>query len=251
VHLGQRGPEGVQVIITNHKQENVMTVIIETPPAITEPVFTGRSRWGAAALVTMGAALQVAEFVLESTGADVAGRLAWWQEHPDRVQASQVVGLLAIPFLIGGIAVMVAMSRRTSRRLSMVAAVALTSAMTGLAAIHGLEQGARMAADAGQDAAATGLLEASHFGAPGIVLIVMFLVGAVVGTVTLYVSLWRSPLVPRLTVVFGAAFVVLDIGMGRGVLGHLAALASGVVLAWAIVTGYVRGTDSQDRARAH
>jgi hypothetical protein len=39
--------------------------------------------------------------------------------------------------------------------------------------------------------------------------------------------------------------------MGRGVLGHLAALASGVVLAWAIVTGYVRGTDSQDRARAH
>jgi hypothetical protein len=133
----------------------------------------------------------------------------------------------------------------------MVAAVALTSAMTGLAAIHGLEQGARMAADAGHTEAAQGILEASHFGAPGIAVLVMFLVGALVGTVTMYLAMWRSPLVPRLAVVFGAAFVVLDIGLGRGVIGHLAALASGVVLAWAIVTGYDRRSRREVEPRGH
>ena len=226
-----------------------MTVIVETPTPETgvEPVFTGRSRWAAAALVTVGAALQVAEFVLESTAADPAARLAWWQEHPDRIQASQVVGLLAIPFLLGGFAAIVAMTRRTSRRLSTVAAVALTSAMTGLAAIHGFEQAARMASDAGNDDAALVILEGSNAGAPGIALLVMFLGGALIGTISLYVAMWRSPLVPRLAVVFGAAFLVLDLVLGFGVLGHVAALASGVVVAWAIVTGYGRKV----RPRAH
>jgi hypothetical protein len=233
------------------QEEKDMSVIIETPQPTAQPVFTGRSRWVAAALVTVGAALQVAEFVLESTAADGAARLAWWQEHPDRIEASQVVGMLAIPFLIGGFAVMVAISRPTSRRLATVAAVALTSAMTGLAAIHGVEQGARMAADGGHDEAAVSILDASHFGAPGVAVLVMFIVGALVGTITLYIAMWRSPLVPRLAVLFGVAFLVLDIGLGRGVLGHLAALASGVVLAFAILTGYVRGTGSDDRARAH
>jgi hypothetical protein len=228
-----------------------MTVIIDTPQSTIGPVFTGRSRWAAAALVTVGAALQVAEFVLESTAADPAARIEWWADHQARIQASQVVGLLAIPFLIGGFAVIVALTRRTSRRMAAVAAVALTCAMTGLAAIHGLEQGARMAADAGHTEAAQGILDASHFGAPGVAVLVLFLVGALVGTITMYAAMWRSPLVPRLAVVFGIAFVVLDIGLGFGVIGHVAALASGVVLAWAIVTGYERGSRRDDQPRAH
>src|ERR1700754_2522289 len=104
--------------------------------------------------------------------------MAWWLEHPDRLEWSQAAGLLAIPFLIGGFAVMVALTRRTSRRLAGVAAVALTTAMTGPAAVHGLEQAGRMAADAGHDDAALDILEASHFGAPGVAMMVMFLVGA-------------------------------------------------------------------------
>jgi hypothetical protein len=227
-----------------------MTVIIDTPQSTSEPVFTGRGRWAAAALVTVGAALQVAEFVLESGAADPAARVAWWADHPERIQAAQVAGLLAIPFLIGGFAVIVALTRRTSRRLAMVAAVALTCAMTGLAAIHGLEQAARMAADAGHTEAAQGILEATNFGAPGVAVLVLFLVGALVGTITMYTAMWRSPLVPRMAVVFGAAFVVLDIGLGRGVIGHVAALASGLVLAWAMVTGYDR-TRRHDQPRAH
>ena len=167
-------------------------------------------------------------------------RLAWWLEHPDRLEWSQAAGLLAIPFLIGGFAVMVALTRQHSRRLAGVAAVALTMAMTGLAGIHGVELAARLVAQAGQTDAAVSILDGTGFGAPGVVLIVMFLGGALVGTLTIYSAMWRSPYVPRLAVALGAAFVVLDFGVGMGVAGHLAALASGLVLAWAVVTGYVR-----------
>ena len=84
------------------------------------------------------------------------------------------------------------------------------------------------------------ILDASDLGIPGIVLFVMFLGGALVGTLTVYVAMWRSPYVPRLAVVLGGAFVALDLFLGLPVPGHLAALASGLVLAWAIVTGYSR-----------
>jgi len=127
-----------------------MTVIVETTSTTPAPVFTGRNRFVAAALVTVGAALQVVEFVLESAEhMSTRARLDWWTEHLDRLAWSQAAGLLAIPFLIGGFAVMVALSRRYSRRLAGVAAVALTMAMTGLAAIHGLELAARIVAEAG------------------------------------------------------------------------------------------------------
>ena len=54
------------------------------------------------------------------------------------------------------------------------------------------------------------------------------------------VALWRSPYVPRLVVVFGVGFVILDLVAGQGLAGHLSALAGGIVLAWAVVTGYAR-----------
>jgi hypothetical protein len=230
-----------------------MTVIVE-PPTDTRPtpVFTGGSRYLAAALVTVGAALQVAEFVLEPAGQDTtSARLAWWADHSTRLEWSQAAGLVAIPFLIGGFAVMVALTRRFSRKLAAVAAVALTMAMTGLAAIHGVELAARIAAQSGSANAAHAILEGTGMGVPGIALFVMFLGGALIGTVTIYTAMWRSPLVPRLAVAFGVAFVVLDLFLGMGVAGHVAALASGLVLAWAVVTGYARSPRSQVERGAH
>ena len=62
-----------------------MTVVIETPAA--QPVFTGRSRWAAALLVTVGAGLQVVEFVLEpnSTPDPAKGRELGGGPRADRV----------------------------------------------------------------------------------------------------------------------------------------------------------------------
>jgi hypothetical protein len=228
-----------------------MTVVVETATPTTQPVFHGRGRWAAAMLVTVGAALQVAEFLLEPGTDTTAARLDWWQEHGARLEASQTAGLLAIPFLIGGFAVMVALTRKTSRRVAAVATVALTMAMTGLAAIHGLEMAARMTLESGNRDAAAAILDGTGIGAPGIALFLMFLGGALIGTLTIYVAMWRSPLVPRAAVVLGVCFVVLDIGLGRGVAGHVAALGSGLVLAWAVLTGYVRGTRAAQQHGSH
>ena len=95
------------------------------------------------------------------------------------------------------------------------------------------------------------VLDATDLGLPGGVLFVLFLGGALLGTILVNIALWRSPAVPRLVVVFGVAFIVLDLIIGMGVAGHLAALAAGVILAWAILTGYSRVPRQRRLMRAH
>jgi hypothetical protein len=220
-----------------------MTVIVEDTstqhrPA---PVFRGRVRWAPALLAVTGAALQVAQFLLEpgSNGAS-ADRVAWWLAHPGQIGLSQAAGMLAVPFLLGQLVVMVTIARRHSRRIAAAAAVFVSAGMTGLAAIQGVEMAALWTAQAGHRDAAVGILEVSDVGVAGAVLFALFMGGALLGTVLLNVALWRSPYVPRLVVVFGVGFVVLDIIAGQGVAGHVSALAGGIVLAWAVVTGYAR-----------
>ena len=231
-----------------------MTVIVEDTSARQRPapVFTGRVRWVAAALAVTGAALQVAEFLLEPGGnAGAANRISWWLAHPDRIAFSKAAGMLAVPFLLGQLFVMVAIARRQSRRIATAAAVCLTAAMTGLAAIQGVEMAALWTARAGHRDAAVAILDVSSPGLPGAVLFVLFFAGALFGTVLLNIALWRSPSVPRLVVVFGVGFVIMDLVLGWGIAGHLSALAAGLVLAWAIVTGYGRTAHQRRWMRAH
>jgi hypothetical protein len=231
-----------------------MTIIVEhrAPAGPPPAVFSGPSRWVAAALVVVGAALQAVEFLLEPIAdPEPAARVAWWLAHPERIELSKLAGFLAVPFLVGGFAVMVAMTRRHSRRLAAAAAVMLTAAMVGLAAVQGMELGALGAARAGSPEAAEIVLDAADLGLPGAAMMLVFLGGALSGTILLNISLWRSPYVPRLVVVFGVGFIVLDLVLGMGVAGHLAALVSGVTLAWAIVTGYARAPRQPRRKRAH
>jgi hypothetical protein len=230
-----------------------MTVIVEDTGTAQRPapVFTGRTRWVAALLVTTGAALQVAEFLLEPSSSSTAERIAWWQAHPDRIAFAKAAGLLAVPFLIGQFLVMVTIARRHSRRIAAAAAAFLTAAMTGLAAIQGAEMAALWAAQAGHIDAAASILDVSDPGLPGAVLFVLFLGGALLGTVLVNVALWRSPYVPRLVVMFGVGFVIMDFALGWGVAGHLSALAAGLVLAWAILTGYARTPHNRRGLRAH
>jgi len=231
-----------------------MTVIVEDTRTEhrPSPVFTGRVRWAAALLVTVGAALQVAEFVLEPASSEgSANRIAWWLAHPERIALSKAAGLLAVAFLLGQVLVMVTIARRHSRKIATAAGVCLTAAMTGLAAIQGAELAALWSARAGREDAAAAFLDISSPGIPGAVLMVMFLGGALFGTALINIALWRSPYVPRLVVVFGVSFVILDIFLSMGVAGHVAALAGGLVLAWAILTGYLRTPHKRRWVRAH
>jgi hypothetical protein len=224
-----------------------MTVLIETPIASEEtsakaltPPITGPARWTAAALLTVGGLLQVAEFALEPATGSSADRVAWWAAHPSQIGLSQAVGILAIPFLIGGFLTMARLTRQHSRRLTAVAVTLLTGGMVGLAIVHGVEMVANWLVQSGNTQAALGVLDITQPGVPGVVSFVLFLVGAMGGSLVMLVAQVRSRYVPRLAPVFLLAFMVLDFAVGSGLVGHVVGLASGVVLAWSVVTGYVR-----------
>ena len=180
-----------------HEEPELSTVIVQQrrPDAQTHP-FAGRARWGAAALLVTGALLQVAEFLLEKPLDDTAARVDYWAQNLSRVGLSEAVGLLAVPFLIGSFAVMIALTRARSPRLAWTAGAFLACAMTGLAAIHGAEMMAYGLLRSGDHSAAVTALEGADLGLPGIVLFVLFLGGAALGVLTMSVALWRSPLVP-------------------------------------------------------
>jgi hypothetical protein len=217
------------------------TIVIErTSQRASAPVFTGAGRWAAAALVVAGAALQVVEFLLASASDDNKARVDYWISHPSSTAASMTAGLLAVPFLLGGFAVMLSLTRRHSRRISAAAAAALVAAMVGLAGVHGVEMTAFTQATSGHAPAALSMLDGDHVVAPLVALMVLFLAGAVVGTVLLTVAIWRSPLLPRVAAAGVLAFAVLDFAVGSPVVSHVVALANSLVIAWAVITGYVR-----------
>lgn len=209
---------------------------------ITPPIFSGATRWMAAILVVIGPLLQAIEFLLESGEKESAARVNFWSQFPGRTGLSMASGLLAVPFLLGGVAVLVALTRTHSRRLTWLAGAFMTFGMVGLGAAHGYELAAFGLAHAGNLTGAESILNAESLGVPGAVLLLMFLGGAVLGTLTLAAAEWRSPYVPRVVVLFLLAFAVLDFAVGQGVISHLVNLAGFAILAGAILTGYSRSS---------
>ena len=224
----------------------------ETPnrPSLSPPI-QGSARWAAVILLTAGSLLQVVEFLLEPSTDSTDQRLAWWADHPTQISLSQAVGIVAIPFMIGGFWTMGRLVREHSRRTTAVAVSMLTAGMVGLAIVHGVELVANWLVQAGQVDAARVVLEGNDTGAATIATMVLFLGGAMVGSLVLLFPLVRSPYVPRLAPALLALFMVLDFALGSGVAGHVAGFGGGVVLAWAVVVGYVRQTPSKGPERGH
>jgi hypothetical protein len=213
----------------------IQAALRNSGPAV-PPVFTGPVRWLVAFVLVTGPLLQVIEFLLEIETDDPAARVAFWAAHPTQVGLAMASGLLAVPFLLGGAAILVALTRAHSRRLAWLGGAFMTFGMVGLAAAHGYELAAYGLAQAGDLAAATSALNGDTLGLPGAVFLVIFLGGAVLGTLALAAAAWRSPLVPRVVVVFMLAFGVLDFALGQGVVSHLVNLAGFAILAIAVVT---------------
>jgi hypothetical protein len=214
---------------------STITVQQSTPTA-ERPLYEGAARWAAAGVFVTGAALQAAEFLLAKPTDSNAARVADWVAHPTLAGVSMSLGLVAVPFLLGGFAILLRITRLHSPRLSVVAGASLIAAMVGLAAIHGAEMLAFAAALGGDQAAAIAMLDGEQVVAPVVVLLVMFLGGAVLGTLTLAAAIWRSPMLPRVAALGVVAFAVLDFGVGSPVVSHLVALANAFVIAWAIVS---------------
>ena len=149
---------------------------------IVQPVFTGTARWLAAIVLITGPLLQVIEFLLETGSDDNAALVSFWTAHPSQVGLSMASGLLAVPFLLGGSATLVALTRARSRRLSWLGGAFMAFGLVGLGAVHGYEVAAYGLAQVGNQATATAVLNADHLGLPGGVLLAIFLGGAVLGT---------------------------------------------------------------------
>lgn len=215
------------------------------------PPFTGRFRWLAAPVFAIGAALQVAESLLEPESSNTAHRLAWWADHPHRMDWSQATGILAIAFLLVGVAVMWLLTRGDTPRVATTAAVLMSTAMIGLGIVHGIELAARWAMVSGHADAAQVILSASNPRLPGVVGFTMFLPAAALGNLVMAAALWRSRSVPRVTALLLVAFVVLDFVVDIGVVSHTALLIAGLVIGWAIITGYRRNGSAKPAPAAH
>jgi hypothetical protein len=200
----------------------------------------------AAALLVAGPILQVVEFVLVPGFDEPAERVAYWGQNAEIVGLSLAAGLLAIPFLLAMFAIMVSLSIERSRVLSWTAAALLTSAMVGLAAVHGVEIAGYGLVNNDNPDAATSVLSGSEVGLPGLVILGMFLPTAALGVPLLCAALWRSRAVPLLAPILLLAFAILDFAAGQPVVAHLVGLAGAAVVAFAVVTGYRRGEAPTD-----
>lgn len=226
----------------------VESVVEPKPPdRMVSQVFVGRMRWLAAGVLVAGALLQAVEFLVGNFSTETAARVAYWAAHQRRIELSMISGLLAVPFLFGGFAVLATLSWPNSPRLAWTAATLLTFAMVGLAGIHGYELAAYGLVRSGNLAAAAATLNGDSLGLPGAVFFLMFLSGAVFGTVALAAAVWRSRYVPRIVAACIIAFAILDFVLGQGVASHLVNLLGFSIAAGALVLGYVR----QPHHRAH
>jgi hypothetical protein len=213
-------------------------------------IFHGRSRLLVAAVVVAGPLLQVVEFLAARPPDASAARVAYWTAHPTATGVSMAVGVLAIPFLLGGIAAFVALTRVASPLLAWVAGALMISAMTGLAVVHGYELAAYALAREGRASAAAAVLSANDLGVTGPVVFLMFLGAAAAGTALLAIAVWRSPLVPRIVAPLILAFALIDFVLGRPIVSHVVNLAGFAIVGAAIAAGYVRGSGAEPAAVA-
>ncbi len=225
----------------------VQEQVVSSPPEY--PVARGL-RWPAAVVLLLGGGLQLTEFLLEPEQSDSHARVQWWLTHGTRLQLSQALGLVAVLLLLIGVCVLWRLAREDSRRLASVALVMTASAMVGLAAVHGIELAAYWAARSAGESAAVSILDVQSPGIAGTVGFIMFLPMAVIGNLVMAVALWRSRYVPRPVAWLLVAFVLLDFVAGQGVISHATTFAQGILLAWAVVTGYQRSPRTPRRRRA-
>ncbi len=163
------------------------------------------------ALVTQPIA-GLAEHALDpQAGPDRAAQLAAIAASPDQRLLGTLVGLLALVLFVPVVLGLVHLSRARAPLLSLIGgALALTGALA-YAALHGVElaelEMIRGGIDQRQVAAVMGQLEE---GAGGLVTLLLFLVGMVVGTFILAMALWRARTAPRLAVLLIAVFLLID-----------------------------------------
>jgi hypothetical protein len=108
--------------------------------------------------------------------------------------------------------------------------------MVGLTAVQGFETLEFALAESGRvDLTTLADLVDNVSIAPAIAMLLLFIPGAFLGLLTMAVALWRSGAVPRGAVLLIPLFIVTDLFLQQGVLGHAIALAGAVWIASAVL----------------
>lgn len=182
----------------------------------------------AALCLLLAPVLEVVEAALSplrgtSTAADVTAIAAHQSLFTISVVAGVVATVLYVPAFLG----VGSVTADRSRRLSAVATALLVLAMLGFAGVR-MGQAFELSAVHQRLAPKTAgdVLDGVAGTAPGIILMVAFLLGSTIGLWLLSVALWRSGSVPRLAIIPIAAFPLVDLGLH----GHVATIASHLVL---------------------
>jgi hypothetical protein len=160
-----------------------------------------------------------AAFTLIASGvfwviADVIGfgasdELRYMAAHPTLSGLGVVSDTLAVPFLLGSVAVWVLLSRHASRKLAWIGAALLVCGLVGQAMLEGVEMIGYTVAQSGKlDLTTYSNVTNSPAGAPGIVFMLMFFIGAGLGIVLMMIAVWRSHAVPRTAAALPIVFQV-------------------------------------------
>jgi hypothetical protein len=198
--------------------------------------WTRLGRSAAAATVLLGATFQVLTFATIPEFDKTADRLAWIADHDGQAQLSKVFDILAMPFLVGAAIVYLLLSRSRAPRLAWAGGALLVTGMVGLSMVQGAETIMfALASDRRFDLAALADAFDGISNPSAIAMFVLFLPGAFFGVLLTSAALWRSRAVPRGAVILLLAFLVTDIALQRGLLGHAMALAAAVWIALTIL----------------
>jgi len=198
--------------------------------------WTRAGRGAGGATLVLAASCQLAAFLIEVQHSKTIDRLEWVAANPVRANVAKTFDLLAMPFLFGVVIVYVLLSRERSRRLAYSGGIILAAGLVGLTAAQGFEAlEFALAQDGRFDL--TSLADAidNLSSAPTIAMLLLFLPGVFFGLLTMTVALWRSQAVPRGAVLLIPLFILTDIFLQQGVLGHAIALVGAVWIASAVL----------------
>jgi hypothetical protein len=174
---------------------------VPKPAASPAASWTSAGRIAAAATLILSAAFSLASHLIGPRTERTIDWFHWIANHPDLANLMKVFELLALPFLFGTALVYVLLSRQRSPRLAYAGGILLGCGLVGLSAVEGYETLAYTLAHDGRFELATlaDVVDAMS-SVPAIVMLLLLVVGAFFGLLTLAVALWRSGAVPRAAV---------------------------------------------------
>ena len=197
---------------------SLVSSMLKVPKPAASPAasWTSAGRIAAAATLVLGAAFPLAVRLMGLPDRTIDA-LHWIADYPDLANLMEVFDLLALTFLFGTGLVYVLLSRQRSPRLAYAGGILFGCGMVGLSAVEGYETLAYALAQDGRfELTALADPVDAMSSVPAIVMLLLLVLGAFFGLLTLAVALWRSGAVPRAAVLMILAFLVVEYVLYQG-----------------------------------